>query len=126
MIGSMTRQFVPIRENPSDQCGVPLGNPAQYEEGRLSARFGENVEDALGIALNSLRQAVPVLAVNRRSEGFDLEIILDVDRHGVRGAPAQIRWSRQIRRRGRRSSRYDGFGSSALNWFGCRCHGRSP
>ena len=112
MIGPVARQFVPIREDPSDQCGVPLANPAQYEEGRLSARLGENIEDALGVALNPLRQAVPVLAVNRRSEGLDLEIILDIDRHGVRDDPAQIRWSGKIWRGGWRNSLHDGFGCS--------------
>src|SRR6516164_3402194 len=78
VIGPVTRQLVPIRKYPSHQRGVPPGDPTQYEERRLSFGLGENVENALRVAFNPVRQAVPFLTIDRRSESFDMKIIFDV------------------------------------------------
>src|SRR6516165_3724316 len=126
MIGPVTRQLVPTRKDPPHQRGVPTGNPSQYEEGRLSTELGEGVENALGIALNALRQMVPVLAIDRRGESFNVKIVLDVDRHCVRDTRAHIRRSARIRGGSGRSSIHDGFDCAALKRFGCRAHGLSP
>ena len=64
VIGTVTRQLVPIRKDPAHQRGVPLGNPTQDEEGRLGAGRGENVENALGAPLDPLRQVIPVPAID--------------------------------------------------------------
>jgi hypothetical protein len=63
---------------------MPFGDPPQRKEGCVSRCFGQNVEQAFGIALDSARQAVPIAAIDGRGESFDLKIILDIDRRRVR------------------------------------------
>ena len=57
----------------------------------VNARLGQDLKQPLGIVLDPLRQAVPILAIDRRRERLDLKIIFDVDRHRAEHAPALVR-----------------------------------
>jgi hypothetical protein len=62
---------------------MPFCHPSQDKEGRFDPAIGQDLQQALGVAFYSARQTFPIAPVNRRGEGFDLKIILDVDRHCV-------------------------------------------
>lgn len=76
----MACQFVPLSNDASGEPRVTLRDPTQHEEGCSSARFNENVEQMLGISLDSPRQCFPTASINYRRKRLDLEIILDVNR----------------------------------------------
>src|SRR5205814_7311771 len=80
MAEAMARQLVPFRQHAPNQLRMPLCHPSQDKEGRLDPALGQNLEQALGVAFYSARQTFPVAPVDRQGEGFDLKIILDVDR----------------------------------------------
>jgi len=83
-------QLVPFRNNASRQVRVTYRYPAQDEEGGPGASFAEDVEQAFGIALDAARQGFPTAAIDRRCEGLDLKIILDINRQRIRHAAAHM------------------------------------
>src|SRR5690242_20433849 len=90
MVGSVARQLMPFRNNAAHQRRVPLRHPTERKERRFRFCFGEDVEQASGIALNAPRKALPLGAPYGRCERFDLEIILDVDRQRMRNSGAGL------------------------------------
>ena len=121
----MASQLVPVRNDAPHQGGVPSGDPTQGEEGRFDLHLGEDVEYPLGIAFNPAWQVLPMPAIDRRSEGFDVKIILDVDRHRVRDAWAHSLPTTRIDRRRGRVSVPQHLACDTLDLFGWVAHGRS-
>ena len=88
--------------------------------------LGQDVEQALGVALDPLRQTVPILAIDRRGKSLDLKIILDIDGHGADRGRAPIAGPQRAGERQRRGLCRRGIAGGALQRLGERAHGRSP
>ena len=76
-------QLVALGNDAADQGRVPLGHPAQGEEGGAHVGGGEEVEHAMGVRLHASLARVPAVARDGAGEGLDLEPVLDIDGHGV-------------------------------------------
>ena len=62
---------------------MALGDPAQREERGMDAEFGEEIDEPVGIGGNPRRHRIPDVARHRLLQRLDLEIILDIDAHGI-------------------------------------------
>ena len=76
-------KFMAVIDNGAHHLRVALGDPAQREKGRVGVVRGQQREDALDVALDTARLAVPAVARDVRRERRHLEIIFNVDGHGV-------------------------------------------
>src|SRR3546814_18434749 len=60
VIPAVARDFVARIDDPADQRGVTMRDPAEREEGRLDPRLAEQLEHSTGIAFDALRQPIPL------------------------------------------------------------------
>jgi hypothetical protein len=78
----------------TQQRAVALGEPAQREEGSLGLNLVEKVENFAHVAVDTVGQTAPLVALDHILERTDLEPVLDVDRQPVDyrapGAPAPL------------------------------------
>jgi hypothetical protein len=79
----MTRQLVPIRDDPTDQGGKTLRYPSEGEESSLYLGALELLENPVGIEINPPRKRIPIRTVDTMGEPLDLEIVLYINGHGV-------------------------------------------
>ena len=80
---AMAGELVAAVDDGAHHLRVALGDPAQGKEGCLDVAFREQAEDALDIAFDAAIHAVPAFTRYVRRKSRDLEIVLDVDRHGI-------------------------------------------
>jgi len=83
VIPAVARELVPAFHDAPHHGGVPFGDPAESEEGGVDAGAVEHFEDAIDVGLDPPRVTVPVGSADAMSERLDLEVVLDVDRHGI-------------------------------------------
>ena len=83
MVPAVAGDLVAGLGDAADQRGVALGDPAQSEEGRLDPGLVEQVEHRVGVALDAVRERLPLVAADHLLEGADLEPVLDIDGKGV-------------------------------------------
>ena len=81
----MGGHFVPSPRDLADQVRMPIGDPAQHEEGGFDAARGEQVEQAQNIRLHAGFQLLPILARDDAAHVLDREPILHVHAHHVAG-----------------------------------------
>src|SRR6185437_3561452 len=84
---SMTRNLVTRGGDVAHQRGAAFGDPPEREEGCVDAAALEKLEDAPGVGFDPHGPALPIFASNAVFERRDLEIILDIHRHGVGDLP---------------------------------------
>src|SRR5690606_32403903 len=83
VVPAVARDLMPARNNFPQQRTVALGDPAEGKERRLRIDLVEQVENLAHIAVDPVRQAAPVSALDHLFESADMEPVLDVDRQPV-------------------------------------------
>ena len=80
-------QLVAGRANVAHQRGKALGHPAEHEKRGADIMTPEKLQHTPGIGFDTHRPTGPILAPNAFFESGNLEIVLDVYRHGVDDRP---------------------------------------
>ena len=80
---AMAGDFVAARRDLAHQLGMPLGDPAQHEEGGPVAGGVGGVEQPVSGIGDPGGQVVPARPLDQTREVGDLEVLLQVDAEGV-------------------------------------------
>src|SRR3546814_16465777 len=83
VIPAVARDLVARIDDPADQRGVTMRDPAEREEGRLDPRLAEQREHRIGIAFDALRPPIPLGFRDHRFSRAALDPALDTDRQTV-------------------------------------------
>ena len=79
----MTGDLVTGAGNTPDEARRTLGDPAEHEKSTTDALLGEQIQDALGVALDAILAGRPALAGDRGGQRCHLEVVLHINRKRV-------------------------------------------
>ena len=80
---AVTGELMAFLDDSPDQGRIAFRHPAKGEKGRLDTGAGEYFQHLLRVTLHPAGLTVPDIAPETVGEGLHLEVILDIDAHGV-------------------------------------------
>jgi hypothetical protein len=79
----MARQFMSLGRDPPHHVWMTLSNPAKREEGRTYGMIRKQLQQVVDVGLYTAWYLIPSRTWNPFGQRLNLEIIFDINRHGV-------------------------------------------
>ena len=83
MVIAMARQLMFLGGDPPHHVWMTLSNPAKRKEGRMYGMLRKQLKQAVDVGLYPAGYLIPTRTWNPFGQRLNLEIIFDVDRHGI-------------------------------------------